>query len=72
MDYERVIEDFASGKLDKNKVTLVMDNDGGYWNVKDDDDCEQSELLNAEYGTPNGYNDIVSVLNAAGVPCEWC
>lgn len=72
MDYKKVIEDFASGKLDKNKVTLVMDNDGGYWSVKDDEDGEQSDLLDAEYGKPDGYSDIVSVLRAAGVPSEWC
>ena len=75
MDYEKVIKDFNSGVLDKKCVQLVMDNDGGYWQV--DTGCEElDEIVNAQlekmYGVPNGYRDIVDVLNAAGVPTDWC
>lgn len=34
MDYKKVIEDFASGKIDREKWVVVMDNDGGYWRKK--------------------------------------
>lgn len=42
MDYKKVIEDFNNGTLDKNKIQLVMDNDGGYWQgLTDDDDLNE-------------------------------
>jgi len=75
MNYKQVIKDFNSGVLDRKKVTLVMDNDGGYWSVKHKDLCvaEYKEKQLAEkYGIPGGYNDIVDVLEAAGVHTEWC
>jgi len=75
MDYKKVIEDFNNGTIDKEVVTLVMDNDGGYWSVHTGDE-DQNEMLEEQlkekYGTPNGYRDIVDVLNAAGVNTEWC
>lgn len=75
MNYKKVIEDFNNGTIDKKVVTLVMDNDDGYWRV--DTGCEDQdeivkEQLKEKYGTPNGYRDIVDVLNAAGVNTEWC
>jgi hypothetical protein len=77
MDYHKVIEDFANGTLDKDHVTVVMDNDGGYWNVDfpDKSDDENDELRDQyinTYGEPEGYRDIVDILIAAGVNCEWC
>lgn len=77
MEYKEVIDDFNSGVLDKSKTTLVMDNDGGYWMHEDpsktDDECEEiCDELHKKYGIPNGYRDIVDVLNAAGVRCDWC
>lgn len=75
MDYKKVIEDFNNGTLDKNKIQLVIDNDGGYWEgLTDDDDLNEEISLAAEikYGDPGGYNDIVDVLKAAGVNCDWC
>lgn len=75
MNYKKVIEDFNNGALDKNKVQLVMDNDGGYWiGLTDDEDLNEkiSEDLEIEYGVPDGYKDVVDILNAAGVNCDWC
>lgn len=75
MNYKKVIEDFNNGIIDKSIVTLVMDNDGGYWEVNTGDE-DKDELMVAtlekKYGVPEGYRDIVDVLNGAGVPAEWC
>ena len=30
------------------------------------------DAMGEEYGRPEGYRDIVSVLRAAGVTCDWC
>lgn len=77
MDYEKVIKDFNDGTLDSEKVTLVMDNDDGYWSSHDDSLSESenekvAESLEKKYGRPGGYQDIVDVLNAAGVNTDWC
>lgn len=75
MNYKEVIEDFNSGTLNKDIITLVMDNDGGYWSVNtgsEEVDEIIEERLEEAYGTPDGYKDIVNVLNAAGVNTEWC
>ncbi len=77
MDYKRVIEDFNSGKLDNNSVNLVMDNDGGYWACDYEGKSEEeneaiADSYEKKYGSPEGYRDIVDVLKAAGVICEWC
>lgn len=75
MNYKRVIEDFNNGVIDKDIVTLVMDYDGGYWQVDtgdEDTDSRMEEKMEDKYGTPDGYKDIVDVLNAAGVNAEWC
>lgn len=75
MNYKKVIEDFNSGTLNKDIITLVMDNDGGYWSVNtgsEEVDEIIEERLEEAYGTPDGYKDIVDVLNAAGVNTEWC
>lgn len=75
MNYKKVIKDFNNGTLNKEIVTLVMDNDGGYWSVStgsEEVDEIIEERLEEAYGTPNGYKDIVDVLNAAGVNTEWC
>lgn len=77
MDYKKVIEDFNNGEIDFEKFQVVMDNDGGYWKCIDDDlsDDQRWQLeddMKSKYGTPDGYNDIVVVLNAAGVNVDWC
>ncbi|WP_428411939.1 hypothetical protein [Pararhizobium sp.] len=74
MDYARVIEDFNNGTIDREKWKLVMDNDDGYWCYSGDPlDSRRLEIADMvrKYGKPGGYRDIVDVLNAAGVPCEW-
>ena len=75
MNYKEVIEGFNNGTLNKDIITLVMDNDGGYWSVNtgsEEVDEIIEERLEEAYGTPDGYKDIVDVLNAAGVNTEWC
>ncbi|MCP3683624.1 MAG: hypothetical protein GY861_13135 [bacterium] len=75
MNYKKVIEDYNNGTLNGDITTLVMDNDGGYWDVNtgDEDIDEQLEQeLEDKYGAPNGYRDIVKVLCAAGVKADWC
>lgn len=77
MKYEQVIKDYKNGIISKNRFVLVMDNDGGYWSCIDEslsDDYREhlEEVMEKKYGSPEGYRDIVEVLNAAGVNCEWC
>lgn len=75
MNYEKLFEDLKSGEFDPSKVTLVMDNDDGYWSGKLNDDGENEQIerqMIKKYGTPNGYSDIVDILNAAGINSEWC
>jgi hypothetical protein len=80
MDYKRLIEDFKSGKLDKNKYYLQLDNDiiilcVNYYDEDDNEievDEEEYERLCEFYGRGNGYNDIGCILDAVGIPCEWC
>ena len=75
MNYKKVIEDFNNGTLNKNEVQLVMDNDGGYWLCLLQDESKHdaiTETLELKYGSPNGYRDIVDVLIASGVNCDWC
>lgn len=77
MNYEKLIKDFKSGKLKERNVRLVMDNDCSYFDF-DQDGMTEAQIdkyrakLDKEYGESNGYSDIVDVLIAAGVNCEWC
>lgn len=77
MDYKRVIEDFNNGTIDTEKWQVVLDNDSGYWNCLDEslDDnqrCTARKKMEENYGRPSGYEDIVDILNAAGVTSDWC
>lgn len=77
MNYAQLISDFNDGTLDKDTIQLVMDNDGSYFTVLDGDMSDEekdkiTDSLDKKYGSSNGYEDIVEVLQAAGVNCEWC
>lgn len=77
MNYEKTIKDFASGKIDKSKWVVVFDNDSGYWSCLDDslsDDQKEAaeDAMEKEYGSPDGYQDVVDIAEAAGIPSEWC
>jgi hypothetical protein len=77
MNYKKVIEDYNNGTIDPSMWQLTMDNDDGYWmcisnNIEDCDADELQDMMTEKYGRPDGYRDIVDVLNAAGVTCEWC
>ena len=54
------------------KKNLVIDNDGGYWattdNSSDNGSCPE---MSEKYGDPDGYDDVVDILIAAGVNAEW-
>lgn len=72
MDYARVIKDFTSGEIDKEKWCLYVDNDGGYWQSPDHDATDKEiEEMEGRYGLPDGYQDVVEILKAAGVNAEW-
>ena len=77
MNYKKAIEDFNSGTIDSERFQLVLDNDGGHWLCIDEslgDEKRQylESVMVKKYGTPNGYRDIVDVLNGAGVNAAWC
>ena len=76
MDYKKLFKDKKNGKLSDNMV-IIMDNDGGSWMCTDEklsenDHEEKENEYNKTYGTPDGYCDIIKVLNAAGINAEWC
>lgn len=76
MDYEKLFADKKAGKI-SNDMILVMDNDSGYWAcnnaiLSEEDREKKVAEYEKKYGTPNGYSDIVDVLNAAGIESEWC
>ena len=75
MDYLKLFQDVRSGEFDNSKLQLIMDNDCGYWQGLTEDDDANERLENEakqKYGEPYGYRDIVAVINAAGVNCDWC
>lgn len=77
MDYSKLFKDLASGKLDKDKVYMIMDNDSSYLAYHDDsltgEECdEKAEDLTEEYGTGGGQFDIMEIVEAAGCDCEGC
>lgn len=76
MDYEKVIEDFNNGTINRAEWSLIIDNDCGYWryigdNLTDDEQDELEYEMASKYGTPRGYSDVVAILNASGVNAEW-
>lgn len=71
---------FQSGELDKNLWTLVMDNDGSRLKyvgpVPSGIDCfryvgEMNDTASLWF-RGGGYDDIVDLCNAVGIPCVWC
>jgi hypothetical protein len=77
MNYQKVIEDFNNGTIDPKKWQVTMDNDGGYWscldhNMGDEKREELEKEMEQKYGVPDGYRDIVKVLEGAGVTADWC
>ena len=77
MNYQKIIDDFKSGKLDKSKHELTMDNDTCYLSsidptLSEEENDEMYFKLKDEYGTGEGYGDIVKIFQAAGVNSDWC
>ena len=77
-NWEELFAAFDSGKLDKNKFMIVMDNDNTslrYMGDPQELGCsDEDELYDKVKGLfhAGGYCDIVEVLQAAGYPAEWC
>lgn len=79
-NYEKIIEDFNNGTIDRVAWTLVFDNDSGYWlytgggvsGVTPEERERLEAKMEAEYGAPCGYQDLVDLARAAGIPAEWC
>lgn len=75
MDYKKLIEDSNKGIIDWTYVTLVMDNDCGYWSCDDEDEDRKERMeanMSEKYGDPDGYRDVVKILCAAGINADWC
>lgn len=74
MDYNKLFKDKVDGKIDE-KMTIVFDNDGGYWSCETESE-EESDKMCAEYekryGEPDGYRDVVDIMLGAGFKAEWC
>ena len=76
MNYEKLFKDKNDGTLD-NRIIIIIDNDGGSIRIEDesitDNECEElADKYESIYGKPDGYRDIVKILNAAGIYAEWC
>ena len=72
-NWKELFDAFNSGELDKSKYTVVMDNDGCRLRYIGDDMDEDEAYEHAiDMFDGNGYSDIVDVLQAAGIPAEWC
>jgi len=76
MNYKKLFDDKKAGKVDDDMI-LIMDNDGGYWCCNNNSISEEMreakvDQYKKKYGEPGGYTDIVDVINAAGIECEWC
>ena len=74
MNYKKLFKDKADGKID-GRMTIVFDNDGGYWacDIDDEDEADRMcEKYEEKYGSPDGYRDVVDIMLAAGFKAEWC
>ena len=74
MNYKKLFEDKKQGKIDERMV-IVFDNDGGYWTCKTDNDDEHEKMCSEykeKYGEPDGYRDVVDIMQGAGFNSEWC
>lgn len=76
MNHEKVVKDFNDGTINKSLWMIFWDNDGGYWhyigaNISDERKDQMTKHMEKKYGEPGGYEDIVSLANAAGIPSEW-
>ena len=77
MDYKKLFQDKTDGKI-PNDMIIVFDNDCGWWrysgdeNLTDEQLDEKVESCEKKYGRPNGYDDVVDIMVAAGFNAEWC
>lgn len=77
MNYKKLFKDKQLGKI-SNDMTIVFDNDGGYWSytgekeLSEDEEEKLIEEYEKKYGSPDGYGDVVDIMIAAGFNAEWC
>lgn len=70
MNWKLLIQHTLNGTIDWNYVSLYIDNDGGYWSCEGDNE----DIINAlkkTYGEPDGYIDVVDILQAIGINADW-
>lgn len=76
---------FQSGELDREKYTLILDNDDSFLQCTEplpdgieegSDEADAWERKQHERTMSlfrgNGYPDLQDACEAAGIPCEWC
>ena len=76
---------FASGELDKNQSTLILDNDTSFLAYRGplpegivEDSAEADSWRDQKVDETrtlfrgNGYADLADAFEAAGIPSEWC
>lgn len=74
MDYKKLFKDKREGNFDERMI-VVFDNDGGYWRADIEDEEEHEKLCEEykeKYGSPDGYGDLVDIMEGAGFNSEWC
>lgn len=74
--YKVLAEAFKSGELDPKKFVLILDNDNSHLtriDLDEDDpefDCLQNEARELFEGQGCHYEDVLGMLEAAGIPAE--
>jgi hypothetical protein len=76
MDYLKIAEDFKSGKLNREKHSLVID-DRTWSHISSNDsklskqeNKDETERLRDIYEDGSGEEDIDAILEALGIPVE--
>ena len=75
--YEALAKAFATGELDRKAYVLVLDNDNcrlAYRGADDDDEETQGAAYKrcAQLFHGGGFADLEALVQALGIPCEWC
>ena len=76
MDYKKLIKDTNDGLINWKEFRLIIDNDSGYWcclNPFLDESSKESkeDKMSEIYGTPDGYDDFLDILEIIGINADW-
>lgn len=77
MNYIKLFKDKKAGLI-PNDMTIVFDNDGGYWlysgdkELSEDDQEKLENEYTEKYGEPDGYGDVIDIMVGAGFNAERC